>query len=453
MKDLLERAFLRIKNEDLEEKNWEKDIYELELKIQEFLKSKKYEYKESISILKSATNETISGLNKNRSDSELHPERYLIEAVAEYKRSFQEFLDHYYLGFLKEFYLKKSGLIYVEIACLIRPKFSFHSEKETEKRKYAQQIQRLKDYGFILEKRNGTGNYSIIYEQNVLKLLKTLFSDFNVKGKFTIQLMNNRIDRISFYLKPENIITEDKKQEANSIPVEEELKNKIRFLDDCFKHLMHAMSTMKEDASLVETCGTLVEYYFSDICNTLNIETETSTIVNQRHQNNKILNQNAKEIKKDIGKNVIKQNTPNLIEHLFREINYLVIKNTGFCMDEANSYIGEYQYHLTFNKMDLNDSYHIWNILQIDDDEITETEIADIFQEIANKYSLIKNSHCESYLSYTPNNINKLSDWINQSHIGEIESINLKRTSGTNIIESFTVVGEYFPELASRKEK
>ena len=108
MKDLLERAFLRIKNEDLEEKNWEKDIYELELKIQEFLKSKKYEYKESISILKSATNETISGLNKNRSDSELHPERYLIEAVAEYKRSFQEFLDHYYLGFLKEFYLKKS---------------------------------------------------------------------------------------------------------------------------------------------------------------------------------------------------------------------------------------------------------------------------------------------------------------------------------------------------------
>jgi len=444
MKDLLERAFLRIKNEDLEEKNWEKDIYELELKIQEFLKSKKYEYKESISILKSATNETISGLNKNRSDSELHPERYLIEAVAEYKRSFQEFLDHYYLGFLKEFYLKKSGLIYVEIACLISPKFSFHSEKETEKRKYAQQIQRLKDYGFILEKRNGTGNYSIIYEQNVLKLLKTLFSDFNVKGKLTIQLMDNRIDSISFYLKPENIITEDKKQEENSIPVEEGLKNKLRFLDDCFKHLMHAMSTMKEDASLVETCGTLVEYYFSDICNTLNIETETSTIVNQRHQNNRILNQNAKEIKKVIGKEVINQNPSYLIENLFHEINYFAIQNAGFYMDESSSFIEEYRYHLSFKKIDLSDSDYILDVLEADDEEMNETEITAMLNKIVNKYSLVKNIHGKLYLAYTPSNIDKLSDWINQFNLGEIESINLQRISGTDIIESFSIVGEYF---------
>lgn len=453
MKDLLERAFLRIKNEDLEEKKWEKDIYELESKIQEFLKSKKYEYKEPVPILKSATNETISGLNKNRIDSELHPERYLIEAVAEYKKSFQEFLDHYYLGFLKEFYLKKNGLIYVEIACLISPKFSFHSEKETEKRKYDEQITRLKDYGFILEKRNGTGNYSIIYEQNVLKLLKTLFSDFNVKGKLKIQLTNNRIDSISFYLKPENIIAEDKRPEENHISAEEERNNKLRFLDDCLKHLMHAMLTMKEDASLVETCGTLVEYYFSDICDTLNIETKTSTVVHQRHLKNRILNQNAKEIKKDIGKNVINQKTPHLIENLFREINYSVMQNTGFYMDEANSFIEEYRYYLTFNKIDLSDSYHIWNILQIDDEEINETEIKTMLHEIANKYYLIKNIHDESYLAYTPNNINKLSDWINQSNLGEINSINLKKNSGTDIIESFTVVGEYFPELANRKEK
>lgn len=121
MKDLFEKAFLRIRNQDVEEENWKKDIYKLDSKIQEFLKLKNYEYKDPISILKSVTNETILNLNKNRVDAELHPERYLIEAVAEYKRNFQKFLDHYYLGFLKEFYLKKNGLIYVEIACLISP--------------------------------------------------------------------------------------------------------------------------------------------------------------------------------------------------------------------------------------------------------------------------------------------------------------------------------------------
>lgn len=45
---------------------------------------------------------------------------------------------------------------------------------------------------------------------------------------------------------------------------------------------------------------------------------------------------------------------------------------------------------------------------------------------------------------YTPSNIDKLSDWINQSHLGEIESINLQRVFGDNIIESFSIVGEYF---------
>lgn len=430
MQEYIKRVLKRIEDKNFDKEEWKADIYLLEAAIADFLNEKNYIYKDNtIDLFRQTPEERLQETEKlNQVKTE--PTTILTYAVSHYENIFSKYLDYYNLGYLKYFQLLSNGLFYIELHTYLTEPFGKEEERETVKKKFQKQKEIITALG--IELKEDYASYDIIYSDTAIKALSSILEPFEPIN-LSFKIDDGVIRSISFYTRQENldklnnpILTLDKTQE-------EDLENKRVYLTKRFKELYSTISTVQSMPNMLDTCGTLIEYYFDDICNCLGIETEISKKVKERHQKIKQINTQINVLDEHIKNSIDYTNLSKIVKEYNEKLNTKLTTEIGFSVKDFKINKRSYEFQLK--------GYELEHLILFDKDleENTLEHIKSIFDIIE--------THSETYIKHSEKNLNYLMNYIKTNRFGDIYNFNAKERFMEYCIDSIQIVGTNLPKL------
>lgn len=293
-KENLSTIYLMIENGITEKEQFHPVLENCDKDVLEYLS--KIDYKESphIELFRYTTDERLDQIKAKIEKAEEHPEFVIQEVIKEKMDIFRKFLAKYHIGFVKEAKLLSSGFIQVELPCMIIS--SFASEKAFSKQKvFEMQLDFLKENGFVLNHEKNYGNFLVNCEQNINAITK-LLKDRGGKH-IQISTWEKKVDKVIFIVSLADL------DNFNEEPINFELEetnhlnaDEVAEANKMIREIFGTVSTLNfVGDKMINTCGSLVESYFSRLCEIFNFngtvrKNKTSKISDERNKNIEIHN-------------------------------------------------------------------------------------------------------------------------------------------------------------------
>ena len=185
--------------------------------------------------------------------------------------------------------------------------------------------------------------------------------------------------------------------------------------------------------NMIDTCGSLIEYYFDDICNCLGIETEISEKVKERHQNTRQINTQIHTLEEDIKNNIDYRDLSKIIKEYVKRLNTKLITEIGFSINDFKINKRSYEFQLK--------GYELENLILFDKD-LDEN----VLEYIKSIFDIVE-AHSECYIKHSEKNLKYLMDYIKTNHLGDIYNFHAQERFMEYCIDSVQVVGTNLPQL------
>lgn len=442
----MERARKRLEEKDLTINSWYEDILSLEFYLQKFLKENNYNREEShkdIVFLNSESDEIRLKNARNKLETlRENKKQGLIQGVYQAKDHFDQFLEYYHIGFIKDFNLKKDWF-HVKLSFLITSFSGIGDDDKTKELKMKTQLNILEGKGLKLHK--SRGSYRIAACDSNKEILDVLFKSLHAKV-WSYEIIDNDFRSVLLRIRPKDLL------EANfpalSLDVTEEIKteDRVRFLNKSLNQIYDSISYITEMPSLITTAGFVAEYCFSDICKSLKINTKLMDDIDNRYKTIRITNQEINQIEEEIGKLFTGEEIAKLGKEYFNEIHELTLREIGFSLSE-DSAIGPYQVNLAFQYENLDTiasvlEFHELNKANQVKFEELELLADEIKAKLKNTFDVINPFDGEQYIAYTEKNINYINLWVEKTFHVQISKFEVDNKAGLLYIKSFTIVVE-----------
>jgi len=329
MRELLKRI-----KELIEKKEISKDAYRplIALLCDEVAKVKGTKLRSPNKNIFATGDERLQNERTNHDLYKDHPEYGLMPAAQVLRDRLYEWLKNYYIGFVSDFALSSPNMIDVTISCLLHPKICSDTP-ESDKKEFIKQMDRLEDIGIELCEGPGEHDFLILATEQNVTVLKALLKEFKAKGiqlrtwstangKHIIRELSCRIPVSGFPAKV--------RREKDIYKLSDQLNpDEFALLQKYMKDLLSARMVNTED--LEPVCSDLELYACTDLCDLFGIETELSKAVHEQHADERMKNQAAYELSKEIGQNM----TPDMIQRGYKTLHERIdkIANERFGMD------------------------------------------------------------------------------------------------------------------------
>ena len=248
-----------------------------------------------------------------------------------------DFLKTYIFGWNNDFSMGENGLLQVEIICSVH-NMAESDSPASDKINLENHLEFMRNEGFKLEK-NRFGDWTYPASQTNLDLIQNILKDRGAK-LLKVELKYDTIYKVSFMLKPENIGNFLVDSEKVLLEVSDEINDDeyIRLQRLC-GHLNSSISYAKSMKSMLATAGSLVESYFSEICEILNYNGTIRKRVFDRHSEARDKNQRIREISQNIA-NIAPETAKEAIKDAKDRFDGFLNKNIGLGITDF--YIDQY---------------------------------------------------------------------------------------------------------------
>lgn len=315
-----------------EKSHYTKILSECDTLMQKFLKAQDYKNVPPKSLFHQTTDERLKQVLDKQAKIKENPEVSIQEVSQNILSVFDSFIKRYHIGFIRDAQITSSGCAEVEIPCSITNSL-YSSKQESAKKTFEMQMDFLKKEGFVVEQ---TKFGTVL--KNCPNNHKTLYSLLKSRGARMIEIKtrDDEIDTVSFRVKLADInnfkceplcfelevgdtLNEDEK--LSIIKCCDEIKSTINFLP---------VSGIKN------TCCSVAEYNFSDICDIFNFDCETRRNVKERSKEEREKNIKIRKIEKSFGDIVKPEKIKEILEPLKEDISKKTLEKTGFTVNNLS---------------------------------------------------------------------------------------------------------------------
>lgn len=311
----------------------------IDTQVQTFLKEHNFVYQETdFRIMRLSTDERLANIEEKSKQVKGNPMITLQEQSKKILSVMRTFLSRYHVGFLHDVHINKYGTIEIEIPCLITSSTS--SKEYSPLATFNAQVEFLRQHGFILDKAK-TRQVALINTPDNQKLLYELFASRGAKN-IVMAVREDCIDRISFLVKLQDIENFRCEpilvhNEGGEYLNDEEAREVVKLCND----ILHAMDFIAVAPEMTNTCCSLIESYFADICEIYRYEGASFKNVKSRYAAERAKNERIRAMEQAV--NVVDyEEIRKLINTLTETLNEDAIRATGFSLDkfELNQYGG-----------------------------------------------------------------------------------------------------------------
>lgn len=298
---MAEKSLLELLNDGERNKSsYEECLRAQESAIEKFLSDAGYVYKEntSVPLFKDSEDDRLKQVEDKQAKVSTTPGIVASEYVQSLRNIMLDFLKTYIFGWNSDFSMGENGFLRVEIICSVH-NMAESDSPASDKINLENHLEFMRNMGFKLEK-NKFGDWIYPASQTNLDLIQDVFKGREAK-LLKIELKYDTIYKVSFMLKPEDIGNFLVDSEKILLEVSDEINDDeyIRLQRLC-GHLNSSIAYVDSTKSMLATAGSLIESYFSEICEILNYDGTIRKRVFDRHSGVREKNQKIREISKNI---------------------------------------------------------------------------------------------------------------------------------------------------------
>lgn len=303
MTDKINLILTMLKDGNTQKNDYIPFLKELDEFVSQYLKDINFVYKEPKNIFYQTTDERLASSIDKKQQLKDNPQIAIQENTKSMLDILNSFISKYHIGYIREAKLQKNGFVSVVIPCLTTKRSSFGNDKEfSSQLTFEAQIDFLKEKGFELTDEKYIGLQLTSSSQNIELIKKTL--EDRDATHIKIHLYDNVIDKIEFWVHLSNINKFKEEPIEIELPVSDTELN-IDEINKAIKNLKEMYIVFKDinnfDGDTKQTCISLFETYFANVCEAFGFESETSKRVNARHEDERNKNLEIQKIEKEIG--------------------------------------------------------------------------------------------------------------------------------------------------------
>jgi hypothetical protein len=357
-----------VNNGVVSKKEFSPILGECDILMQSFLKAKDYHYTCPSNLFHQTTDERLQQILDKQKEAVEHPETVIQEVSQNLLQVFDSFISRYKIGFIHDAKMENTGFANVEIACLITSGFS-DGKRESARQKLEMQMDFLRNEGFIIE--HDKHNYYVkTCGQNEEKLFK-LLSERGAR-LITIKSREDKIDKINFRVAAKDIKNFQCEEITFELPVSENLnKDEQIAVTRCCNEIMSTLNMMPAMTNIKDTCCSVMESYFAEICDVFDFDCETRKSVKNRHAEERSKNIKIREMEKSFADCIDADKIKEILYPLKEKLSMEVLRKTGFVIDELS--IGKY------GNINISFLYSTCPLLYMEDTDAIAKTICDTF--------------------------------------------------------------------------
>lgn len=341
MKHSINLINTKLESGELNKSAYHEILASFDEKVQNFLSEQKFEPPTVPDLFLQTTDERLFYAEEKANLSSTNPNVVIQEAIKSKLDLIRTFLKRYHIGFIKEAKVNESGMAKIEIACTITAGSSC-SKQVSAKQTLEKQMDFLREQGFelITDKHFGLSLKSCDKNANLLYKL------FEILGAKSVRIVSDKkvILEISFYVNFDNLSAFDCEEIKYEIGVSnllnaDEQKNISRIC----KEILGTKSVMDfVGEGMKDTCCSLVESYFSELCKIFGYEGKTFLINKSRYKDEREKNERIANIENEMAKSLTFEDVKNTLEKVKEYVSEQLLEQTGFDVHElsVNNYGG-----------------------------------------------------------------------------------------------------------------
>lgn len=337
--------------------------------MQNFLKEKNYVHTCPSNLFHQTTDERLQQILDKQKEAVEHPEMVVQEVSQNLLQIFDSFISRYKIGFIHNAVMEDNGFAKVEIACLITSGLS-DGKRESARQRLEMQMEFLRNEGFVID--HDKQNYFVkTCGQNEEKI----FSMLSERGArlITIKSREDRIDKINFRVAAKDIKNFKCEEITFELPVSEELnKDEQIAIIRCCNEIISTIGMMPAMENIKDTCCSVTESYFSEICDVFSFDSETRTSVKARHAEERNKNMKIREMEKSFADCIDADKVKEILYPLKEKLSLEVLRKTGFVINELS--IGRY------GNINISFLYSTCPLLYLEDTEAIAKSICENFE-------------------------------------------------------------------------
>lgn len=303
-------------------------LEEAEKKIIEILNSRGYRYDESerINLFRVSDEVRLAEAKEKLTRMETNPETSISEYVKSLNTIFDNFLDMYNFGWCRELEVNEYGTIHIQL-CLTLHSKHFSDNPASAKINFENQIARLKSLGFEIGKDKMHDNAFLDTAKNH-DLMKEFWESRGARN-LHITTRGESIYELEFHIQKVDFDNFNIDKETVCLYVSEELNEDERLR---IKKLVSEIeSTISfNEPSMINTCGTLVESYFAELCEIFGYDGEIRNIVDERHSKARKINMEIRNIEESIGEMFPAEKARDVLNSMYTKLSRMAVNQIGF---------------------------------------------------------------------------------------------------------------------------
>lgn len=305
-----------------------------------FFKSINYEYTpRDIQLFYETTDERLEQSEKRKELVCKTPDVAIVECIKHKLSVFNDFIQQYHIGFIRQLSVNEGGVVSVEIPCSIHSTLIPDNKVEAEKT-FEKQMYFLQSLGFQFGNNTKMKSKSFIDNDTNRKLLTELLQSRGAKH-IQISSFDGYIDVISFKCKLDDI----EKFKATPIVYKEEdidtlTDGEIIKLEKTANEILFAMHMMPTSESTMSTCGNLMEHYFADMCKMLNFSCSLCEKIENRYKDEREKNMQIRKNETLLGETLSTNEIITILKDLQNTIGEFTSEN--ICFDVLDFKIDRY---------------------------------------------------------------------------------------------------------------
>lgn len=313
--------------------------------MQSFLTEKGFVYHEPTNLFRYTTDERMQQILEKKKEATEHPEAVIQEVTQKLLATFESFLGRYKFGFLHDAKMAENGYAEIDIATLITSGFS-DGQRESARQKLEMQMQALIDEGFIIRKNKH--NYYLAAEGQNIENIRAFLEARGARA-VTFTTFDEAIRNIKFRVNACDIQNFKSEAIQFKLPVSDELnKDEQLHILKCCNDILSTLSMLPAMENIKDTCCSVMEGYFSDICDVFNFNGTTRQNVQARHKAEREKNIAIRDMEASLADFVDPAKIKEILYPVKEEVSLAILRKTGFTINEFT--IGRYgTVNMSFN--------------------------------------------------------------------------------------------------------
>ena len=242
----------------------------------------------------------LSRAEQKLADVKANPAIGIAELLQQVERNLRDWISDNQYGYLMDFKITETGIVHVNVSGMLSEHASYGAKTKAEL--FSEALTTLQTKGFTVFKEKNMAHYWFEDTDNNRRLLEEVLNQINAKFiHFHTSAKRNNEPRIirdyQFCVDIYDLVNiEEKKVEARTTLSADDFKSLLHDLNEfCF-----ALSTIRQMPELTQTCLSVMEGIFANLCKMLKIENDTTKEYYARFAEERAKNMRIREIEHEI---------------------------------------------------------------------------------------------------------------------------------------------------------